>query len=97
MRDLRDARLCAINTATLGFQAPIGAVIDAVARAGFGGLAPWRREIEGGNVAVIAKRIRHLKPIPKSQVFLLWLENLTASFFPFYSFSDHYIIEMQKK
>lgn len=28
---------------------------------------------------------------------LLWLEKLTASVFPFYCFSDHYIIEMQKK
>ena len=50
--------LCAINTATLGFQASAGAVIDAVARAGFGGIAPWRREIEGGDVAGIARRIR---------------------------------------
>lgn len=50
--------LCAINTATLGFQAPISEVIDAVARAGFGGIAPWRREVEGGNVAHIAKHIR---------------------------------------
>jgi SAM-dependent methyltransferase len=29
--------------------------------------------------------------------FLLWLEKLIASVFPFYCFSDHYIIEMQKK
>ena len=50
--------LCAINTATLGFQAPIGEVIDAVARHGFGGIAPWRREIEGGDVAAIARQIR---------------------------------------
>lgn len=49
---------CAINTATLGFQAPIEAVIDAVAGAGFGGIAPWRREIEGHDVAVIGRRIR---------------------------------------
>ncbi len=58
MRDLRDAGLCAINTATLGFQEPIATVIDAVARAGFGGMAPWRREIEGGDVPAIAKHIR---------------------------------------
>jgi len=50
--------LCAINTATLGFQTPIEDTIEAVARAGFGGLAPWRREIEGKNVAAIARRIR---------------------------------------
>jgi len=50
--------LCAINTATLGFQTPIEDTIEAVARAGFGGLAPWRREIEGKDVAVVARRIR---------------------------------------
>jgi sugar phosphate isomerase/epimerase len=50
--------LCAINTATLGFQAPIEEVIEAVARAGFGGIAPWRREVEGHDVAVVARRIR---------------------------------------
>ncbi|MGL4590293.1 MAG: sugar phosphate isomerase/epimerase family protein [Aestuariivirga sp.] len=59
MRDLsRDLGACAINTATLGFQAPISAVIDAVARAGFGGIAPWRREIEGQDVAAVARQIR---------------------------------------
>lgn len=59
MRDLRDAlHHCAINTATLGFQAPIEQVIDAVARAGFGGIAPWRREVEGHDVSTIARRIR---------------------------------------
>lgn len=57
-RNLRDLSLCAINTATLGFQAPIGEVIDAVARAGFGGIAPWRREIEGQDVRTIGKRLR---------------------------------------
>ena len=46
---------CAINTATLGFQAPIGEVIEAVARAGFGAIAPWRREVEGGDVTAIAR------------------------------------------
>jgi sugar phosphate isomerase/epimerase len=50
--------LCSINTATLGFQAPLHDVIDAVARAGFGGIAPWRREVEGLDVAGIARQIR---------------------------------------
>ncbi len=50
--------LCAINTATLGFQAPISEVVEAVARHGFGGIAPWRREIEGGDVSAIARQIR---------------------------------------
>jgi sugar phosphate isomerase/epimerase len=49
--------LCAINTATLGFQTPIEETIDAIAREGFGGIAPWRREIEGKDVRAIAKRI----------------------------------------
>ena len=50
--------LCAINTATLGFQAPIEETIDAIAREGFGGIAPWRREIEARDTRAIAKRIR---------------------------------------
>jgi sugar phosphate isomerase/epimerase len=59
VRDLsRHLKDCAINTATLGFQAPIGDVIEAIARAGFGGIAPWRREVEGKDVAVIARQIR---------------------------------------
>jgi sugar phosphate isomerase/epimerase len=58
VRDLRDLSACAINTATLGFQAPIEQVIEAVARAGFGGIAPWRREVEGHDAAAIGKRIR---------------------------------------
>ena len=59
MRDLgQHLELCSINTATLGFQAPIEQVIDAVARAGFGGIAPWRREVEGQDVRAIARRIR---------------------------------------
>jgi sugar phosphate isomerase/epimerase len=47
-----------INTATLGFQAPIGAVIEAVARAGFSQISPWRREVEGQDVASIAQHMR---------------------------------------
>ncbi len=59
MRNLQShPELCSINTATLGFQAPIAEVVDAVARAGFGGVAPWRREVEGGDVAAIARQIR---------------------------------------
>jgi sugar phosphate isomerase/epimerase len=58
VRDLSDLSACSINTATLGFQAPLGSVIDAVARAGFGGIAPWRREVEGGDVAGLARQIR---------------------------------------
>lgn len=49
---------CSINTATLGFQAPIYEVVEAVAQAGFGMLAPWRREVEVGDVAGVARHIR---------------------------------------
>jgi sugar phosphate isomerase/epimerase len=49
---------CAINTATLGFQAPIGDVIETIARHGFAGIAPWRREMEGQNLKQVAKQIR---------------------------------------
>ncbi len=59
MRDLgAHPELCSINTATLGFQAPIAEVIEAIARAGFGGVAPWRREVEGEDVKATARRIR---------------------------------------
>jgi len=50
--------LCSINTATLGYQAPIGETIDAIARAGFGSICPWRREMEGEDVALVARRIQ---------------------------------------
>lgn len=53
-----EAKDCAINTATLGFQAPIGKVIEAIARHGFAGIAPWRREMEGQSLKVVAKQIR---------------------------------------
>ncbi|MFC3123726.1 sugar phosphate isomerase/epimerase family protein [Pseudoroseomonas globiformis] len=50
--------LCSINTATLGHRQPIAEVIEAVARHGFGGIAPWRRDLEGEDVGNIARRIR---------------------------------------
>jgi sugar phosphate isomerase/epimerase len=49
---------CSINTATLGFQAPIAESIDHIARAGFGMIAPWRREVEGFDVHAISRQIR---------------------------------------
>jgi sugar phosphate isomerase/epimerase len=62
MRDLKGhPELCAINTATLGFSTPINQVIEAVARHGFGGIAPWRREIEGHDIKAIAGHIRDAK------------------------------------
>ena len=59
MRDLgHHPEFCSINTATLGFQAPITEAVEAIARAGFGGVAPWRRDVEGGDVAAITRHIR---------------------------------------
>lgn len=59
MRDLANhPELCAINTATFGHQAPLAETVEAIAKAGFGGIAPWRREVEGHNVKAIAKHIR---------------------------------------
>jgi sugar phosphate isomerase/epimerase len=59
VRDLaQELSSCSINTATLGFQAPIGEVIEAVVRAGFTQIAPWRREIEGGDTKAIARQMR---------------------------------------
>src|SRR3954452_24354809 len=50
--------LCAINTATLGFQTPIEETIEAVAREGFGAIAPWRRELDGKSARAIGARIK---------------------------------------
>ena len=50
--------LCSINTATLGHQTPIEETIEAVARAGFGAIAPWRRELEGRSAQQVGARIR---------------------------------------
>ena len=37
---------------------PIGSVVDAVARHGFGGIAPWRRDLEGRSVEAVARQVR---------------------------------------
>lgn len=52
---------CAINTATLGHREPLHMTIDRVARAGFGGIAPWRHEVEAADVSRIARQIRALE------------------------------------
>ncbi|MCR4467849.1 sugar phosphate isomerase/epimerase [Burkholderia sp. SCN-KJ] len=52
---------CSINTATLGHREPIEVTIDRIAKAGFGGLAPWRHEVEAADVSKIAKQIRALE------------------------------------
>lgn len=59
VRDLsRRMDMCSINTATLGFQAPIGEVIEAVAHAGFGMISAWRRDTKDEDVAAVARHMR---------------------------------------
>ncbi|MFM0323500.1 sugar phosphate isomerase/epimerase family protein [Caballeronia glebae] len=61
MRNLKGRLdLCSINTATLGHREPLSLTIDRIARAGFGGIAPWRHEVEKANVADAARQIRAL-------------------------------------
>ncbi|MDP3795764.1 MAG: sugar phosphate isomerase/epimerase family protein [Polaromonas sp.] len=52
--------ICSINTATLGHNQPIVKTIDAVARAGFGYIAPWRKEVEAANIHEVARQLRAL-------------------------------------
>jgi sugar phosphate isomerase/epimerase len=59
MRELnKRLDLCSINTATLGYQQPIHKTIEAVARVGFGAIAPWRRELEGESAKQVGRHIR---------------------------------------
>ncbi len=41
---------CSINTATLGHRLPIGQTLELIARAGFGHVAPWRRDLQGSDL-----------------------------------------------
>jgi sugar phosphate isomerase/epimerase len=50
--------LCSINTATLGHKVSIESVIDDVARFGFGGMCPWRRDLDRHDVTAVTRRIR---------------------------------------
>jgi len=62
LRGLQDRLdLCSINTATLGHRSPIEQVIEDIARRGFGGICPWRRDLEGRDARAIARRIRDAK------------------------------------
>lgn len=53
-----DLGRCSINTATLGHLQPIAATIETVARHGFGGITPWRRDVEEEDVRAVARHIR---------------------------------------
>ncbi|QWA09240.1 sugar phosphate isomerase/epimerase [Sodalis ligni] len=60
MRDISGKpALYSINTATLGYQAPLEAIIDDCAQRGIGGIAPWRRELDGRNVQDVARRLKN--------------------------------------
>jgi sugar phosphate isomerase/epimerase len=59
MRDLATTPAClSINTATFGHRIDIDTVIDLCQQRGIGGIAPWRRDLEGHNVARVAARLR---------------------------------------
>ena len=59
MRELnKRLDLCSINTATLGYQQPVNETIEAVARTGFGAIAPWRHELEGESAKQVGRHIR---------------------------------------
>lgn len=59
MRDLTDKpELYSINTATLGFHSSLAEIIDACAQRGIGGIAPWRRELEGHNLQDISRQLK---------------------------------------
>lgn len=59
MRNLADSpERWALNTATLGYRQPFPDVVEAVARAGYGAISPWRSEVEAGDAARLRRRIR---------------------------------------
>ena len=59
MRDITGKpELYSINTATLGFQSSLPAIIDACAQRGIGGIAPWRKELESCNLQDIARQLK---------------------------------------
>jgi len=47
-----------INTATLGYEHSLINKIDQIARAGFGGIAPWRSEVDEKNPIPVTKLIK---------------------------------------
>ena len=59
MRELQGhPELMSLNTATLGHRDKLSAIVGQVAAAGFGAIAPWRREIDEDNPEKDAKSIR---------------------------------------
>lgn len=59
MRDITQRPdLYSINTATLGFHSSLSEIIDACAERKIGGIAPWRRELEGVSINDIARQLK---------------------------------------
>ncbi|GJH26576.1 sugar phosphate isomerase/epimerase [Caballeronia novacaledonica] len=52
---------CAINTATLGHRESLDVTLERIARAGFGGVAPWRHDVEAIGAQAVARRLRALQ------------------------------------
>ena len=49
---------CSINTATLGHRLPLDQTLDLIARAGFGHVAPWRRDLQGQDLRQVRRQLR---------------------------------------
>lgn len=49
---------CSINTATLGHRLPLGQALELIARAGFGHVAPWRRDLQGQDLKHTRRQLR---------------------------------------
>lgn len=49
---------CSINTATLGHRLPIEQSLELIARAGFGYVAPWRRDMQDRPLSQVRQHLR---------------------------------------
>lgn len=49
---------CSINTATLGHRLPIEQTLDLIARAGFGYVAPWRRDMQDRPLSQVRRHLQ---------------------------------------
>ena len=48
---------CSINTATLGHRLPIEQTLELIARAGFGYVAPWRKDMQGRTLSQVRRHL----------------------------------------
>lgn len=49
---------CSINTATLGHRLPFEQTLELIAHAGFGHIAPWRRDLQGRDLKQTRRQLR---------------------------------------